>query len=134
MTDRTRDRVMGGVFLTALAIIVLPMLFDGAGVESPAPPSLPQTPASDTGPVPAMDPANLANAEALRKRIDNEGFDQSTSTKVGDPVVAPADRRLSTTLPPACGVFNSAVLPIARKRSPCAISCARTGISRCLPK
>ena len=104
MTDRTRDRVMGGVFLTALAIIVLPMLFDGAGVESPAPPSLPQTPASDTGPVPAMDPANLANAEALRKRIDNEGFDQSTSTKVGDPVVAPADRRLSTTLPPAWGV------------------------------
>ena len=38
-------------------------------------------------------PANLANAEALRKRIDDEGFDQSTSTKVGDPVMAPADRR-----------------------------------------
>jgi len=104
MSDRTRDRVMGGVFLTALAIIVLPMLFDGAGVESPAPPSLPQAPATDAGPVPAMDPANLANAEALRKRIDDEGFDQSTSTKVGDPVIAPADRRLSTTLPPAWGV------------------------------
>lgn len=104
MTDRTRDRVMGGVFLAALAIIVLPMLFDGAGVESPAPPALPQAAPEGVGPVPAMDPANLANAEALRKRIDNEGFDQSTSTKVGDPVVAPADRRLSTTLPPAWGV------------------------------
>jgi DedD protein len=95
---------MGGVFLTALAIIVLPMLFDGAGVESPAPPNLSSTPATDAAPVAAMNPANLANAEALRKRIDSEGFDQSTSTRVGDPVIAPADRRLSTTLPPAWGV------------------------------
>jgi DedD protein len=104
MTDRTRDRVMGGVFLAALAIIVLPMLFDGAGVESPAPPSLPTPPVPDSAPIAAMDPANLANADALRKRIDSEGFDHSTSTRVGDPVVAQPDRRLSTTLPPAWGV------------------------------
>ncbi len=103
MSDRTRDRVMGGVFLAALAIIVLPMLFDGAGVESPSPPTLP-TPPADTAPVTAMDPANLANADALRKRIDSEGFDHSTSTRVGDPVVAQPDRRLSPTLPPAWGV------------------------------
>ncbi len=103
MSDRTRDRVMGGVFLAALAIIVLPMLFDGAGVESPSPPTLP-TPPADAPPVTAMDPANLANADALRKRIDSEGFDNSTSTRVGDPVVAQPDRRLSTTLPPAWGV------------------------------
>jgi DedD protein len=95
---------MGGVFLAALAIIVLPMLFDGAGVESPAPPVLPAPPAAETPPVTAMDPANLANADALRKRIDSEGFDRSTATRVGDPVLAPADRRQSGALPPAWGV------------------------------
>ena len=32
ITQQTRDRIVGGVFLLALAGIVLPMLFDGAGV------------------------------------------------------------------------------------------------------
>lgn len=93
LTERTRDRVMGGVFLAAIAIIVLPMLFDGAGVESPAPPSLPAPTPSEAQPVAPMDPANLANAEALRERVDDTGFDRSTSTRVGDPVITPADRQ-----------------------------------------
>ncbi len=93
MPERTRDRVMGGVFLVALAIIVLPMLFDGSGVESPEPPRLPAPSASDVQPVTAMDPANLANADALRNKVDSEGFDRSSSTRIGDPVVTPADRR-----------------------------------------
>lgn len=104
MTDRTRDRVMGGVFLAALAIIVLPMLFDGAGVESPAAPVMPTPQPTEAQPVAAMDPGNLANADALRERIDNEGFDRATSTRVGDPTLAPADRRQSATLPSAWGV------------------------------
>ena len=104
MTDRTRDRVMGAVFLAAVAIIALPMLFDGAGVESPAPPVLPSPVATDGPPIVAMDPANLANADALRERIDSDGFDRSTSTRVGDPVLAPADRRQTAALPPAWGV------------------------------
>ena len=104
MSDRTRDRVVGGVFLAALAIIVLPMLFDGAGVESPAPPDLPLVPAAETVPVAPMDPANLANADALRKQIDSDGFDRSTATRIGDPVLSPADRRQSGPLPPAWGV------------------------------
>jgi DedD protein len=104
VTERTRDRVMGGVFLVALAIIVLPMLFDGAGVESPAPPDLPTPPSAEAAPIAAMDPANLANADALRKRIDSDGFDRSTATRVGDPVLSPSDRRQSGALPPAWGV------------------------------
>lgn len=32
ITQQTRDRIVGGVFLLAVAGIVLPMLFDGAGV------------------------------------------------------------------------------------------------------
>ncbi len=104
MSDRTRDRVMGGVFLVALAIIVLPMLFDGAGVESPTAPVMPTAPVTQAQPVAAMDPGNLANADALRERIDSEGFETSTSTRVGDPALAPADRRRSATLPSAWGV------------------------------
>jgi DedD protein len=104
LTERTRDRVMGGVFLVALAIIVLPMLFDGRGVDSPAPPEIPAPTASDAQPVAAMDPANLANADALRKRVDEDGFDRSTATRVGDPVITPADNRQTGTLAPAWGV------------------------------
>ncbi|HTO57488.1 MAG TPA: SPOR domain-containing protein [Pseudomonadales bacterium] len=104
LTERTRDRVMGGVFLVALAVIVLPMLFDGRGVESPAAPEIPAPAPSDAQPVAAMDPANLANADALRKRIDDDGFDRSTSTRVGDPVITPADSRPSGPLAPAWGV------------------------------
>ena len=103
MVERTRDRVMGGVFLVALAIIVLPMLFDGAGVASPPAPALPPPP-SETAPVAAMDSANLANADALRKRIDADGFDKSTATRVGDPVLAPEDRRPASGASQAWGV------------------------------
>ncbi len=94
---------MGGVFLTALAIIVLPMLFDGAGVQSPPAPAL-NAAAAASAPVAAMDPANLANADALRKRIDAEGFDKSTATRVGDPVLTTPRQREPETLPPAWGV------------------------------
>ena len=94
MSDRTRDRVMGGVFLAALAIIVLPMLFDGAGVESPAAAERCRSRPRPMRPPSAMDPTNLANAEALRKRIDDEGFDQSTLDEGRRSGLAPADRRL----------------------------------------
>jgi DedD protein len=104
LTERTRDRVMGGVFLVSLAVIVLPMLFDGRGVESPGPPEIPAPVPSDAQPVAAMDPANLANADALRKRVDEEGFDRSTATRVGDPVITPADNRQNGALAPAWGV------------------------------
>jgi DedD protein len=104
LTDRNRDRVMGAVFLVALAVIVLPMLFDGRGVESPAPPEIPAPAPSDAQPVAAMDPANLANADALRKRIDEDGYDRSTATRVGDPVITPADNRQNSPMAQAWGV------------------------------
>ena len=43
LTDRTRYRLTGSIFLIAVAAVVLPMLFDGAGVEpmhlEPLPPA-----------------------------------------------------------------------------------------------
>lgn len=95
---------MGGVFLVALAVVVLPMLFDGAGVESPAAPSLPPPAAMDAPHVAALDSANLANADALREQIDDAGFDRSTATRIGDPVLAPADAGEHGALPTAWGV------------------------------
>ena len=104
MTEQTRFRLMGGVFLVAVAVVVLPMLFDGAGVESPSAPALPAPAAMDAPHVEALDSANLANADALRAQIDDAGFDRSTATRIGDPVLAPADRGEQGALPTAWGV------------------------------
>ena len=104
MTEQTRFRMVGGVFLVAVAVVVLPMLFDGAGVESPAAPSLPEPAAMDAPHVEALDSANLANADALREQVDDAGFDRSTATRIGDPVLTPADPSEHGALPTAWGV------------------------------
>lgn len=104
MTERTRYRVMGGIFLVAVAVIGLPMLLDGAGVESPAAPVMPAPPPIDAPHVAALDSADLANADVLREQIDADGFVRSTSTRVGDPVLAPADTHEKGALPSAWGV------------------------------
>jgi DedD protein len=95
---------MGGAFLVALAVVVLPMLFDGAGVESPAPPPLLTPEPMEAPHVTALDSANLANADALREQIDAEGFDRENATRIGDPVLAPADPTEHGGLPTAWGV------------------------------
>jgi DedD protein len=97
MNEQTRFRIMGGVFLASLLVISAPMLFDGAGLEALPPPPLPSAAAVVAPHVEALQAEDLAPAQALRDRIDEEGFDQSSAAKVGDPVLVPADRTQKAT-------------------------------------
>ncbi len=98
--DRTRYRLTGGIFLIATAIIVLPMLFDGAGVAPAGVPEMP--PANETLSTPVvapLQPRDLAAAVSLRQQLDDAAFDRTTSTRLGDPVLAPADGSSDRSLP-----------------------------------
>jgi DedD protein len=101
MTDRTRYRLTGAIFLLALAAIVLPMLFDGAGIEDGAvapPDDVPDelmveaaaTPAGsfELG-APTLDEDALARAEELRESVDDEGFDRASGVRIGEPALRP---------------------------------------------
>jgi len=102
LKQETRYRVTGSLFLLALAVIFLPMLFDGAGLptveleplpvlsELPAPIALPAPepalPASAVEVAPA--PVELVEAvETLRDEIDAAGFHAETETRLGEPVL-----------------------------------------------
>ena len=95
LTEQTRYRLIGTIFLVAVAAVVLPMLFDGEGV---APMQLDPVPAADfdvspdTSPPPDMTPALEARRE-LTEEIDPDGFATDTGTRVGEPVLLeePAD-------------------------------------------
>jgi DedD protein len=103
--ERARYRVTGAVFLIAVAIIVLPMLLDGDGIDAPAAPQLPPAPAPTTAPeVAPIADTELAPAEALRRRVDDAGFDTANATRLGDPVLAPADQPTATAIPQAWGI------------------------------
>ena len=95
MNEQTRYRVTGAVFLLALAIIVLPMVFDGEGVRvkqlpqlsAPLPPAPSDEELADLQiPTEALDlhREEMAAAEGL---LDAEGFDTADNTKLGDPVL-----------------------------------------------
>lgn len=95
LTEQTRYRLIGTIFLVAVAAVVLPMLFDGEGV---APMQLDPVPAidfdvsPDTSPPADMTPALEARQE-LTEAIDPDGFATDTGTRVGEPVLLeePAD-------------------------------------------
>ncbi len=92
MKERTRYRVSGAVFLIALAVIFLPMLFDGAGVPDEAIPPMP-TPSAETVRTPAYDeivPATdvVARVQALAAEVDEDGFEAQTQTRFGEPVLS----------------------------------------------
>ena len=86
LTDRTRYRLTGSIFLIAVAAVVLPMLFDGAGVEPMHLEPLPVadfTVVPDTTPQPDLSPALAARRE-LDAEIDADGFDRETGTRIGE--------------------------------------------------
>ena len=91
LTDRTRYRLTGSIFLIAVAAVVLPILFDGAGVE---PMHLdPLAPADftvepDTSPAPDLSAALAARSE-LEAEIDADGFDRRTGTRIGQARLLP---------------------------------------------
>ena len=91
--ERTRYRISGSLFLLAIAVIFLPMIFDGAGVAVPIPAPVPEasTPAVE---VPAYDevvPATnvVAQVEALKSEVDDQGFSTATTERFGEPVLVP---------------------------------------------
>lgn len=100
LTDRTRYRVTGLVFLVALAAVVLPMVFDGDGVESVQLEALPAADFQverDTQPAPDFAPVVEVRDELL-EAIDEDGYDRATETRLGEPVLFPDDGNVAADL------------------------------------
>lgn len=90
MKEETRYRVTGSLFLLALAVIFLPMLFDGAGLPTVEIAPVEELPVSEAeAPEPAQAPPDLVpQVEALRDQIDDAGFVAKTGTRLGEPVLS----------------------------------------------
>ncbi|MBX3706856.1 MAG: SPOR domain-containing protein [Pseudomonadales bacterium] len=86
----------GSLFLLALAVIFLPMLFDGAGLPEVQIEPLPDAVVlADAPRVPPPAPADIAAAdelvplvEALAEAVDEGGFSSATQTRLGEPVLS----------------------------------------------
>ncbi len=88
LTEQTRYRVTGAVFLFALTVIFLPMLFDGGGIEPLDLPSVPHTQMSAPTYPEAPDMSQtVSGRDRLLAEIDSEGFSRSTGTRIGEPVL-----------------------------------------------
>lgn len=104
-----RYRVTGALFLLALAAIVGPMLFDGAGLEAPQLEPMPER----SGAEPVVAPpeaftdleAAAAQAQALRGRADDQLYEAATvpdrPASAGQPETAPAVPATSPARGPA---------------------------------
>ena len=93
MDEQTRYRVTGSLFLLALAIICLPMLFDGEGMASiELDPMEPPPPAPRVTPMEQVAPASdfIARVDELRGQVDDDGFLVESGTLFGEPVLSDA--------------------------------------------
>ena len=91
LSERTRHRVTGTVFLLAVAAIVLPMLFDQEppALERPYP-AAPEELAVQPDPSPTPDMDELAEAAGrLADAVDADGFAAETGVRLGEPVLLP---------------------------------------------
>lgn len=92
MSELHRYRVTGGVFLIALAVILLPMLFDARGVETDPPEAIHFEPLQvETLPELQLDEVTLEAADSLVDVVDEDGFHTDTDTKVGHVVIDAAE-------------------------------------------
>jgi DedD protein len=95
MDEQTRYRVTGSLFLLAIAVILFPMLFDGAGLAplEIAPLDVPQTvPDVPSRTDIAPDSNYMARADALREAVDEDGFQaDAAGTRMGEPVLTEPD-------------------------------------------
>jgi cell division septation protein DedD len=89
MRERTRYRVSGSLFLIALAVILLPMLFDSPGSPNT---QVPVQPAVTAPPVNAPDYDDTAPAtdvvervQTLQSEVDEGGFTTDSGTRFGEP-------------------------------------------------
>ncbi len=91
MDEQTRYRVTGSLFLLALAIICLPMLFDAEGVPSiQIEPMAPPKPAPEVTPLGAVAPASdfIEKVDEFRAQVDDEGFLTASGTRFGEPILS----------------------------------------------
>ena len=91
MNEQTRYRVTGSLFFSALAIICIPMLFDGEGISSLELEALTQqVPVKPVKPLNQLAPSSdyVERIEALREGVDDDGFDVTTKTRFGEPVLS----------------------------------------------
>lgn len=95
MNEQTRHRLTGILFLLALAVIFVPMLFDGDDAPpvrlSPVDESYepPRVEGLDRAP----DSDYVAEVQALREEADAQGFHRKTKTKWGEPVLSDANEQ-----------------------------------------
>jgi|TARA_Y100001933_G_scaffold227389_2_gene242073 DedD protein len=94
LREETRYRVTGSLFLLALAVICLPMLFDGAGLPAEELPPLDfdePLPEPEIAPVPAPESDFVERVETLREQVDEQGFLTDSGTRFGEPVLTDAN-------------------------------------------
>lgn len=92
MKEETRYRVTGSLFLLALAVIGLPMLFDGSGLPArELPPMGAEQPLPEIVPI-QEEPLHsgfIARVDELREAVDEDGFQTGNDTRFGEPVLLP---------------------------------------------
>ncbi len=95
MIARTRHRLTGTLFLLALTVIFLPILFDRDGA-----PPVQLSPIDEDYPPPLLEGLDrvpesdfAVRVQDLREKADAEGFHRQTKTKIGEPVLSDADER-----------------------------------------
>lgn len=105
--QRRRYRVTGGIFLAALAIIVLPMLFDPAAptaVELPTAAVDAEVPTLGPPPTILSDEGFIADAQAEEARVDEDGYDRDSGGRIGEPVlVEPSESSSPAAAEPGSG-------------------------------
>lgn len=96
--DTKRFRITGSIFLLAILVIVLPMLFDGDGLPTVEIEAIPEVaPDTRNEPEPAPAPPVLAENPYVEKiaeleaTVDEDLFSTEHGTQVGEPVLSAPD-------------------------------------------
>ena len=91
MDEQTRYRATGSIFLLAIAIICLPIIFDGEGLTPVEiePLALSQA-LPNVQKIQNVAPASevVARVDELRSQVDNDGFQRSGGTRFAEPVLS----------------------------------------------
>jgi DedD protein len=90
--EQTRYRVTGSLLLLALAVIFLPMLFDGSGLppvelDPVEPPPVTAAEVPDAPETERVDETLIERVDTLASEIDEEGFRADSGTRIGEPVL-----------------------------------------------
>lgn len=89
MTERTRNRIIGGVFLASLLVIVVPMFFDKPVELDFDIPPMEQADLDHFEPpiLDVPDPRQIDRAEQMVSSIVEDGYLEETGNRVGEPVL-----------------------------------------------